>query len=510
MANVSIVDVLMTKDKDPMEFQFDNLWIPPMHFYLSNYDIDQLRQIATSVRLSSKVQKKYDMIDKIMTSRGFKRFSGGTNRVVYRHTEDTRFLAKIAVDKVGMQDNPLEYKNQFLLKPFVAKMFYVSPCGTVGFAERVLPIKRKEEFKEVASDIFDIIVNKIIGLYVVEDIGTKFFMNWGIRAGFGPVLLDYPYVYELDGDKLWCTKPFPELPGGICNGEIDYDAGFNYLVCTRCGKRYLATNLRDNSTDNKNVIKKGGYNMMHVILNKGGKTIEPTPMDEVMERTPRTGKDEPFNGFGVVLTHSTTKENKPKEKKTSDFNGNGYYHNSEVSKSQMFEVTLNKKSDATTGEKVEVTLNKKSDEPIKKVEEEKIEVEKVNSNDSDNADIDFLADYYTEEDDEDDYKIPSSSESDDLEVKIGEIVEPEDPRPFGTQEDQFRRSTERYEEIHEESSVEDDAENDEDDDEEEESTHQSSIISAYEEEYDDGRPKKRNKKNKNKGSKSNFIPADGK
>lgn len=284
MANVSIMDVLMTKDMDPLEFHFESLWIPPITCYLTPQDVEQLRQIATSVRLSSQIQKKYKMIDDIMVARGFKRFSAGTNRVVYRYLEDNRFLAKIAVDRVGMQDNPLEFQNQQFLQPFVSKMFHVSPCGTVGFAERVLPVKNKEEFRLIADDVFDIIINKILGLYVVEDIGTKYFMNWGIRPGFGPVLLDYPYVYKLDGNKLWCSKELIDFGGEICNGEIDYDDGFNHLVCSRCGKVYLATDLKDESPTNKIIITKGGYQMRCVIM-RGDKVIAtPIPADEVMVR----------------------------------------------------------------------------------------------------------------------------------------------------------------------------------------------------------------------------------
>lgn len=179
MAKIDVLDILKVKRQSPLEFEFDNLWIPPMHFYLTQQDVDALRSIATSIRLSSNIQKKYKMIDDIMRNRGFKRFSAGTNRVVYSFTEDDRFLVKIAVDKVGIQDNPLEFQNQFLLKPYVTKMFYTSPCGTVGFAERVLPIKNKAEFREIAGDVFEILVNKILGQYVVEDVGTRYFMNWG-------------------------------------------------------------------------------------------------------------------------------------------------------------------------------------------------------------------------------------------------------------------------------------------------------------------------------------------
>ena len=297
MAKADVLDILRTKQMDPLEFHFDNLWIYPMHYYLSQSDIDALHKIATSARLSSQIKKKYKMIDDIMVARGFKRFSAGTNRVIYRYYEDDRFLVKIAVDKVGMQDNPLEYKNQFFLKPFVAKTFYVSQCGTVAFSERVLPIKNILEFKEIASDVFDILVNKILGLYVVEDVGTKYFMNWGIRPGFGPVLLDYPYVYDLDGDKLFCTAINPDM-GIPCNGEIDYDEGFNHLVCNQCGKIYLATDLRNKSADNKVIIKRGG-SQMRIVIKKGDKVIsEPVPMDDVIQKPIRRVMK---NNFAVTI-----------------------------------------------------------------------------------------------------------------------------------------------------------------------------------------------------------------
>ena len=179
MAKLDVLDILRVKKQSPLEFEFDSLWIPPMYCYLTQQDIDELRSIATSIRLSSKIEMKYRMIDNIMRNRGFKRFSAGTNRIVYSFSEDDRFLVKIAVDKVGMQDNPMEFQNQFLLKPYVTKMFYTSPCGTVGFVERVLPIKNRAEFKEIADDVFEILMNKVLGEYVVEDIGTKYFMNWG-------------------------------------------------------------------------------------------------------------------------------------------------------------------------------------------------------------------------------------------------------------------------------------------------------------------------------------------
>lgn len=298
---IDVLDVLRAKKMSPMEDYFERIYLRyPMSFYLSPYDIECLRKIATSVKLSGKIREKYKMIDDIMKARGFKRFGAGTNRVVYSYYEDTSFLVKIAVDRVGMQDNPMEYRNQFFLKPHVAKMFCISPCGTVGFAERVIPIKNIGEFKEIASDVFDILVTKFLGKYVVEDVGTKYFMNWGIRVGHGPVLLDYPYVYKLDGKKLYCNEFLPDF-NCICEGEIDYNSGFNHLVCSRCGKIYLAVDLRDDTPDNKKIIAKGGYSMKVQLVRGNNVVYDPIQMDDTITREKPTKKKSGNESIVAVL-----------------------------------------------------------------------------------------------------------------------------------------------------------------------------------------------------------------
>lgn len=310
MANIDLLDVLYSKHLSPKDFNFELLNVPPLCMYLSDEDIHNLHEIATSVKLTPYIKKKYAMIDNIMKARGFKRFSAGTNRVVYSYLEDQRFLAKIAVDRVGLQDNPLEYKNQQFLRPYVAKTFHVSKCGTVALSERVLPVKNLMEFREIASDVFDILVGKFLGEYVVQDVGTKYFMNWGIRMGFGPVLLDYPYVYVLDGKKLFCSKEDP-VTRIVCNGEIDYDAGFNSLICTKCGKTYLAINLKDDSDDNKIIIQ--GGNKMKVKLMKGDEVIHSSDMTttKCIERDtnskPKRSYEDRFN-FTVKTTEVAPKD----------------------------------------------------------------------------------------------------------------------------------------------------------------------------------------------------------
>lgn len=318
MARADILNIMYSKEKSPLDFKFDSLWMPSMYYYLTVQDIEQLRMIATSNRYAAKIQMKYKAIDEIMIRRGFRKFHCGTNRIVYRYLEDQSFLVKIALDDVGMKDNPREYRNQFILKPFVTKMFEVSPCGTVAFVERVQPITSRQEFQSVAEDIYEMLINCVIGKYVLEDIGTKYFMNYGLRNGFGVVLLDYPYVFELDGNKLYCNKVFPST-NTKCNGEIDYDAGFNELVCTSCGKKYLAQELEISIQNKLVIMKEEGELDMKITLKKGNKII--LEHNTEMERDFIIRKSRTVSGpknIPVYLNGVLMNEEKPKQQ----FKGN--------------------------------------------------------------------------------------------------------------------------------------------------------------------------------------------
>ena len=255
MARADIINRLYSANKTPLEFQFQSLVAPPLLSLLPPYDIKQLNDIAKDPKLTGKINKKLEYIKNILQPRGFVKFHSGTNRVVYRFLEDQSFLIKVALDRTGLSDNPAEFQNQFILAPFVTKVFESTPCGTVGLFERVEPITSRQEFISIADDVFDLINDKFIGEYVLEDIGADYFMNWGIRRGFGPVLLDFPYCYKLDGNKLYCNKvdPFTRIP---CGGLIDYDNGFNNLVCTKCGAKIFARDLQAN-IDKQNIILKG-------------------------------------------------------------------------------------------------------------------------------------------------------------------------------------------------------------------------------------------------------------
>lgn len=344
MSRLSNLEMLYSSRPDRRIVAFDQLQTPfRIEQLLTPYDIYQLYQIARSNRLAARPKEKYKMIDAIMKPRGFRKLASGTNRVVYKYMESQAIVLKIAIDSVGLKDNPAEFKNQNILKPFVTKVFQVTPCGTVGLFERVNPISCREEFMSVYDDIFDIIVTHFLGKYVLADFGSKYFMNWGVRTGSFPVLLDFPYLYELDGSKLQCNKPDPSNPHGYCLGDIDYDDGFNFLICQKCGKQYLAKSL-ELEAKNKSIVicnEEGDLDDMKVIINtsKGDVVVNET------EKTTYTYKKVRKNSkYGVVINSIDNEDVLPQVVVTSGSDSNAEPKNPVISKEKVNDIKKEVKS----------------------------------------------------------------------------------------------------------------------------------------------------------------------
>lgn len=273
MARADILSVLYTKNISPLEFHFENLKGIPLLSMISMTDIKYIDDIAIDPRIK-KPRDKLKYINQILNPRGFRKLAAGTNRICYKFLEEPSIVLKVATSRVAQKDNPNEYNNQMFLKPFVCKCFEVTPSGTIGEFERVEPITSKEEFISIAPDVFDMLYKHIDGRYILEDVGSDYFLNYGLRKSFGPVLLDYAYMYELDGKKLYCNKPDLTSHTGTCDGAIDYDAGFNNLICEKCGKRYFAIELKKDIENNNILVnnEQGEYNM-RIRLSRGNQII---------------------------------------------------------------------------------------------------------------------------------------------------------------------------------------------------------------------------------------------
>lgn len=237
---------------------FNSYQVNPLLSYVTMEDIKTLNMLATSPAMNCDVKEKYYRIGRLMEDRGFKLIGGGTNRRAFECVYDPRVVAKIATDDVGFTSNIRECVNQHVLKPFCAKTFESSPCGTLAISEKLVPIKTKEEFQKYLDGIFEFLFFKLRANSIgMEDIGTRSFKNYGYRNGFGPVPLDYPTMYVLDPNKRFCRNI---VDGRMCGGTLDYDEGFNVIKCTECGKTYFARALAKTDGDEiNNLLQAVGY-----------------------------------------------------------------------------------------------------------------------------------------------------------------------------------------------------------------------------------------------------------
>ena len=258
----ALIDLMYRGTTTVRDLQWDNMTTVPLLQLMTFEDINYLRKLILSPRYAGNNKLKLKKMDELMHFRGFTKFAGGTNRIVYTHPSAPGTVFKVAIDSIGINDNPAEFRNQFLLKPYCCKVFECSPCGTIASFEMVDRISTFEEFYTIADDYFYLLSRVILGKYVMEDIGIDYFMNIGIRKGFGVVLLDFPYLFELDGRKLKCSRILDD--GTICCGEVDYDHGFNKLICNRCGKLYRARDLSKLPENGGVIVHKKGKHFMRI------------------------------------------------------------------------------------------------------------------------------------------------------------------------------------------------------------------------------------------------------
>lgn len=250
-------------------FDYEALTAPPLQSLIPAEVDNEMYRIATSISLSGNLKEKYKLMDELMAKYDFTMLARGTNRSVYACNYNPDIVVKVGYDRSGITDAANEFKNQTFLKPFCSKCFDVSRSGAIGLFERVIPIKHQEEFASIAEDVFDMLTQHILGRYILQDIGSDYYMNYGIRDNFGPVLLDYPYLFELDGKKLKCNNLDTRI-GLQCDGHIDYDDGFNHLVCDKCGKIYDARELALER------IKEDTLNHIYTGIGKGDRKMKLT------------------------------------------------------------------------------------------------------------------------------------------------------------------------------------------------------------------------------------------
>ena len=267
--------VLQKEDADyGYRAMYDAMQVNPLYSYFTQEDIDRIREVALSADINANPAEKYRRLRAIMEPRGFYFIGGGTNRRAYACRYDPRVVAKVATDSVGISNNKRELVNQNVLKPYCSKIFEVSPCGTLAIIERVNPIKTQAEFQTIANEVFDVLEFKIRGNNIgMEDIGRRSFKNWGVRTGYGPVLLDYPTMYVIDKKRAFCCARTKS--GDYCNGPLQYDDGFDNIVCSYCGAKYMSKSIAKTDGDkiSELLYSASGYKDYNCLNKKGNDGI---------------------------------------------------------------------------------------------------------------------------------------------------------------------------------------------------------------------------------------------
>lgn len=308
------------------DFNYDSLQAPPLTKLIPVKDIEYMRNIATSIRYNSKLDFKRQELGKVMNYYGFVEFHSGTHRKVYRHLEVPTICAKLAFNKSSLNDSIAEYHNQIYLKPASTKVFEVDPTGFIGLFERVDPISSKEEFASIAEDVW-MLLEILTTMCVVDDVGTDSFMNWGIRKFSncaGPVLLDFPEVFPIDSDKMYCVRPLDSY-GRRCTGEIVYDAGFNTLSCNKCGCPYSARELK-RAVDNHDVIMKGWSKNMKILVKRGDTVVDviDNQVTDKIEPPKKEFKDPLGMNIGTNIRFNPKTKKKKKQQQKNNSNAKFY------------------------------------------------------------------------------------------------------------------------------------------------------------------------------------------
>lgn len=255
----------------PLERAFDDLQGPMVEDLFDAETIKSIKMTVTNPKIKF-FKDKFRILAGILNPLGYILAHAGTNRVVFQPQFDDSFVVKIGLDIAGRTNNPNEIVNQKYLKPFVCKCFDTTDDGVIGTFERVVPIENLYQLWSVREDIFDI-MRAITKRFIIDDFGTEAFKNWGVRKGFGPVLLDYADMYILDKDTAYCRKPIDWHSTAVCGGELGYTPGYNKIMCKKCGGIGKAKQYKGKEKLSVYVPSRGIDMGIRCTIKVGGKTV---------------------------------------------------------------------------------------------------------------------------------------------------------------------------------------------------------------------------------------------
>jgi len=199
--------------------------------YFNKQLLVDLYNVCKSVKISDNNQKTNIMIEVLNKHKlDYVELGPGTNRFAILIDN---YVFKIALDKWGIQDNLNEFTMSDELQPYVIKVY---ETNELILACEYITVISKEEFIEQKGNLQSIL-SILAESYLLGDVGTvpRNYLNWGYRDNGDLVILDFAYIYRINGDELLCS---------VCNQFVDYDNNFHDLKCPKCNKKYTFIDLR--------------------------------------------------------------------------------------------------------------------------------------------------------------------------------------------------------------------------------------------------------------------------
>lgn len=222
--------------------------------------ISDLYQIMTSC---SDNQTKAGYVLDLMKNFGFTDRDGGlgTNIAVLTNPAYPGVVFKIALDEFGIADN----FNDVILQKYVpryARVYARDNSGIVSVQEWYFPM-RSEYIDYYHDDILKFL-KRLSEYFLVADLSLRSFLNYGIDRNGKFILIDGSDLYPLSQfpEELTCPTPVGAKKNGHikrCGGKLKYDDDFYYMICSKCGSRFLPIELRPKKEVNAVNILSDGY-----------------------------------------------------------------------------------------------------------------------------------------------------------------------------------------------------------------------------------------------------------
>lgn len=176
---------------------------------------------------------KAEAIKAILPATEFDELGTGTNRIGFLHNG---MVVKLALDRRGLVDNYCEFKRSQELPEYLAKTYESNMLINIT---EYITVLSQQQFKEQASVIRSVLEDLSRG-YLFDDIGytLKNSMNWGYRDIPGSpelVILDYGYLYPLDGQEMERLLRCPK-----CYGQLQWNPSYTGFECTSKKCKYTA------------------------------------------------------------------------------------------------------------------------------------------------------------------------------------------------------------------------------------------------------------------------------